>query len=66
VRVRWESRDGILRLDWEESGGPPVAPPARKGFGSRLLERILVRDLGGSIKLDYDPTGLRCGITARL
>jgi two-component sensor histidine kinase len=66
VRVHWQDQDGVLRLDWEESGGPPVAPPSRKGFGSRLLERILVRDLSGTIKLDYQPSGLRCGITARL
>jgi PAS domain S-box-containing protein len=66
VRVRWENEDGVLRLDWEESDGPPVAPPSRKGFGSRLLERVLVRDLSGTIKLDYEPAGLRCTITARL
>jgi len=51
---------------WEESGGPPVLPPAQKGFGSRLLEDLLIRDLGGHTKLDYDAAGVRCRITAAL
>jgi len=66
VTVQWQNQDGALRLTWEESGGPPVAPPSRKGFGSKLLERLLVRDLNGTIKLDYARSGLRCDITARL
>ena len=66
VAVRWGVQEGILQLDWEESGGPPVAPPTQKGFGSRLLEDLLIRDLGGYTKLSYDPTGVRCSITATL
>jgi len=65
VSVRWSVEEGTLRLDWEESGGPPVAAPTRKGFGSRLLKG-LVRDLEGETRLDYAVTGLRCGISARL
>jgi two-component sensor histidine kinase len=30
VGVQWCVREGMLHLDWEESGGPPVAPPTRK------------------------------------
>ena len=66
VDLRWEVDDGLLRLDWRESGGPTVSHPARKGFGSRLLERLLVQDLGGEIVLDYASTGLRFGISASL
>jgi two-component sensor histidine kinase len=53
-------------LDWEESGGPLVTPPAQRGFGSRLLEEIVAHDLGGHTKLNYDASGVRCSITARL
>ncbi len=66
VSVQWRVRDGTLRLDWEESGGPAVAQPTRKGFGSRMLEEVLAHDLGGDTKLDYDVSGVRCTITARL
>ena len=39
IHVGWQCQDGAtVRLSWQESGGPPVAPPTRKGFGSRLIE----------------------------
>jgi two-component sensor histidine kinase/PAS domain-containing protein len=66
VTVQRGVREGMLHLGWEESGGPPVAPPNRKGFGSRLLEELVARDLGGNTKLNYDVSGVRCSITARL
>jgi two-component sensor histidine kinase/PAS domain-containing protein len=66
VSVQWAIQRGMLQLDWEESGGPPVAPPTKKGFGSRLLEDLLIRDLAGHTKLIYDASGLRCSITATL
>lgn len=51
-----------MRLRWQESGGPAVTPPRRKGFGSRLIEGGLARDLDGEVRLDYDPAGLICQI----
>jgi len=62
VVVRWDLDEGSLQLDWRESGGPPVD----KGFGSRLLERLLVSDLGARIQLDYDPSGLHFSLSATL
>jgi two-component sensor histidine kinase len=48
---------------WEESGGPPVAEaPARRGFGTRLLERGLAAQIGGAVSLDFASSGLRCRI----
>ena len=48
------------RLDvvWEERDGPPVVAPARRGFGSRILEDGIAYELGGTAELDYRPTGL--------
>jgi two-component sensor histidine kinase len=37
-----------MRLRWQESGGPPVPPPGRKGFGSRLIESGLAQELDGA------------------
>lgn len=48
-----------LALDWIEEGGAPVSPPARRGFGFRLIERSVRRDLGGEARLDFRPEGLR-------
>jgi PAS domain S-box-containing protein len=66
VSVRWDVQQGMLNLNWAESGGPPVTPPDRKGFGSRLLEQLVARDLGGAVKLDYNLSGVRCKIAAKL
>jgi two-component sensor histidine kinase len=52
-----------LVLEWVERGGPPVFVPKRQGFGTRLLERGLARDLGGEARLTYQPKGL--GYTLR-
>jgi PAS domain S-box-containing protein len=64
VSVSWrkaEAGGGGGILSWEESGGPPVAgPPARRGFGLRLLAQGLRQDLRAAAELDFAPGGLRC------
>lgn len=61
VSLTWT--DGArLRMVWRESDGPPVAPPTRRGFGSRLIERGLAHDLGGTVVLDFAPEGVVCTI----
>lgn len=59
VRISWTISDGDpeFRFEWKESGGPPVSPPSRKGFGSRLVERVLPADLGGKAVSSYEPDG---------
>ncbi|TXN39058.1 PAS domain-containing protein [Methylobacterium sp. WL30] len=49
--------DARLRFRWEEIGGPPVAPPTRTGFGTRLIARCLSHDFGGAVALRFPPTG---------
>ena len=67
VDLTWAlESDDRLRLTWVESGGPPVTPPTRKGFGSRLIERGLRGDLRGSASLSYEPGGLICAMEAWL
>ena len=51
-----------LEIDWREHDGPPVVPPTRQGFGTRLIERSLQGQLGGEAALDYAPDGVRCHI----
>ncbi|GAA0571658.1 HWE histidine kinase domain-containing protein [Caenispirillum bisanense] len=50
--------DGALTLDWLEVGGPPVQPPARRGFGSTIIERTIPFELRGRAQVDYAPQGL--------
>jgi PAS domain S-box-containing protein len=63
VELSWSVAKGKLTLRWTELGGPPVKPPVRQGFGSRLLERGLAHELGGETKCDYRKAGVRCVIT---
>jgi PAS domain S-box-containing protein len=64
VDVAWsldaEGREIIV--DWRETGGPIVTPPTRRGFGSRLLEQGLPRELGGGVDMRFLGDGLRCVI----
>lgn len=55
-----------LEVIWQESGGPPVAPPARRGFGTRLIEQSLVRGLNAKVKRDFLETGVICHISMPL
>jgi light-regulated signal transduction histidine kinase (bacteriophytochrome) len=59
VQVSWRIADsGDLVLDWRESGGPPVAPPSRQGFGTTIIRRSIPYDLGGEADVDFAATGL--------
>ncbi len=65
VRVSWQEAEADGRapapfLEWRESNGPPVRPPERRGFGSRLIQMGIAHELGGEVRLDFDPSGLRC------
>lgn len=64
VDIVWavETIDGVptFSFRWQESGGPPVSAPAKQGFGSVLITRVLKADFGGSLALDYEKAGLVC------
>lgn len=63
IQVEWALRDGMVRVDWLEAGGPPVQPPRRRGFGRMLVERGIGHELGGQAEMDFRPTGLFCRIS---
>ena len=64
VTVRWTTGDGRFRLRWEETDGPAVAEPSRRGFGSRMIERGLAAELQGEVRIDWRPEGVVCTIDA--
>jgi two-component sensor histidine kinase/PAS domain-containing protein len=47
-----------LRLRWVESGGPPVAPPFRKGFGHVVIESLVAQSVNGEVAMKFEPQGL--------
>lgn len=62
VDVTWGevSDDGLIVLDWAESGGPAVTAPTQSGFGSRLIDTSVRGTLRGTATIDYAQDGLHC------
>ncbi|KQO74568.1 PAS domain S-box protein [Methylobacterium sp. Leaf88] len=62
VIVSWDIVDGSspdrLWFQWQEVGGPRVSRPTRTGFGSRMIERALAQEIGGTAEIDYRPRGV--------
>lgn len=69
VSVDWEVVDNNdtrwLTLNWVERGGPPVTPPQRRGFGTRLIERSLAA-FEDAAEINYEPEGLSCKLALEL
>jgi len=59
VKVRWDIQDGRLCLTWSESNGPEVLPPARTGFGMKIITTSLRQQPRGEVEFDWQPTGLK-------
>ena len=57
VSVSWSVVESRVKLRWHETGGPSVAAPEREGFGSKLMSSV-VRQLKGTIRRTWEPTGL--------
>lgn len=70
VDLHWTvepSPDGdVLALQWVERGGPATSPPARRGFGLRLIEQSLRAAFGRDVTLDFEASGFACRLRANL
>jgi two-component sensor histidine kinase len=68
VVVEWEvtaeDQKNDLVVRWQETGGPAVTPPTRKGFGSRLIQMGLVGT--GGVEIRYEPAGLQAEMRASI
>lgn len=64
VRLEWhidtgETQPQNLHMQWTESGGTAaVRPPARQGFGTKVMERVVARALDADVTISYEPSGL--------
>jgi PAS domain S-box-containing protein len=70
VAVNWHQRvDGEtshVEIEWRESGGPPVAIPAKTGYGTSLIREMIPHELGGAVELAFVAEGVRCRIEVPL
>lgn len=57
VSLSWKMERDRLLIRWVESGGPPVTPPSRRGFGTALIERSLKAE-GGQASVEYQESGV--------
>ncbi len=60
LSIRWEQADGKARIEWAESGGPPVPSERKRGFGMDLIEKIVAHELRHPVDLRFDPEGVKC------
>ncbi len=66
VRIEWSRGGaGTLLIRWTETDGPPVKPPTRQGFGTRVMERLVRGQLDGEVRFDWRERGLACEIVVR-
>ena len=70
VEITWNIGHSVagstFEMVWQERGGPSVAAPTRKGFGTRLIETSLAHDLGGVCTLAYPTDGFKWTLNAQL
>jgi two-component sensor histidine kinase len=68
VDIAWSNDEGGsrpgFRFTWTESGGPTVSEPTAKGFGTRLIEKMLAADFGGEARTFYRSDGIVCELVA--
>ncbi|MEM1052012.1 MAG: HWE histidine kinase domain-containing protein [Pseudomonadota bacterium] len=61
ITVSWDTDDGstdMMRLVWEESGGPQVSVPNQEGFGGKVINRIVKRQLDADVATDWHTNGI--------
>jgi len=61
VDLTWglEEADAVLRVRWQEVGGPPVSEPTRRGFGTFIIEQSL-SSFDGLAEIRYPSAGCVC------
>jgi PAS domain S-box-containing protein len=61
IKISWELVESggrrHVRFVWQETGGPPVAQPLRKGFGAMVIERFIAVTFGGHVESLFLPEG---------
>jgi two-component sensor histidine kinase len=66
ISVTWTwvpaSEPKAVEIIWIERGGPKVAPPEQRGFGSIVIERNLAKTLEADVHLAFAPDGIECRI----
>ncbi|RTM02639.1 MAG: sensor histidine kinase, partial [Hyphomicrobiales bacterium] len=66
LKVDWNvegrGHERTLVLNWREAGQKKLEPPAKTGFGTKLIDLNVTRELRGTIARDYHADGLKVEI----
>ena len=67
VSISWDRKANgavasMLRFEWRELGGPPVASSIRPNYGTDLIRDLIPHELGGNVDLVFAPDGAYCSI----
>lgn len=60
LSVVWRLEGDELILEWDEAVHRKVTPPAKLGFGSRVIRSSVEGHLGGSVSKQWRESGLYC------
>ena len=61
VSINWRlMTPELVEVHWQETGGPEVPPPAKRGFGRELIEKIVAQELKAEVELEFRPGGVEC------
>jgi PAS domain S-box-containing protein len=70
VAVNWhqpvDEEASRVKIEWRESGGPPVVRPAKAGYGTSLIREMIPHELGGTVDLAFVTDGVCCRIEVPL
>lgn len=70
VAVNWhqpvDGESGRVKIEWRESGGPPVVKPTKTGYGTSLIREMIPHELGGAVDLAFLTEGVCCQIDVPL
>ena len=70
VEIEWSvtvaNGSNSFSFRWQEHGGPPVNPPARKGFGSTVLEVVMAEYVTQPPRIEFSTSGLSYALTGSL
>ncbi len=66
LNLRWRVENDQLHLHWQESGGPVVVEPTRRGFGSRFIQETLKKQVDWDVEVEYASEGLKFNLSLKL